>query len=139
MIIAIILVIGLLIIYGLHKNRQARDAEVKRRVAAVEAEMAQDKGKKEEVEAGFEEYVEKKKLEPDAQGRYYDRSYGDYITPAIWAAQISPLNNRFQDNTTSSQVHSCACACVSCACACACACAGGGAAGCSRKSLHECR
>jgi len=96
----------------------------------------------EEVEKGFEKYVEKKKIQPDAQGRYYDRGYGDYITPAIWAAIISNQINRTQASQPRTNVRpGCvsSCACVSCACACACACAGGGAAGCSRKSLHECR
>ena len=61
---------------------------MKKRIIVIEEEMARDKKKKEEVEKGFEEYVEKEKIQPDAQGRYYDRGYGDYITPAIWAAVI---------------------------------------------------
>ena len=85
-----------------------------------------------------------KNIQPDAQGRYYDRSYGDYITPAIWAAVISSQFSRsytqpYNRPATTSRPSCVACACVSCACACACACAGGGAAGCSRKTLHECR
>jgi len=103
--------------------------------------MAEDKAKKEEVEKGFREYVIEKGMEPDAEGRYYDRGYGDYITPAIWAAVIlSQQQQRARDAAAAaSGGYSCACACVSCACACACACAGGGAAGCARKTLHECR
>lgn len=139
-IIGIILAAGFLIFWGIRKNRQARDNEVKNRVAGIEEEMAKDKKKKEEVEEGFDQYVEKQKIQPDIQGRYYDRSYGDYITPAIWAAVISSqLNGQSGSGYVPPSNPSCACACVSCACACACACAGGGAAGCSRKSLHECQ
>jgi hypothetical protein len=104
--------------------------------------MAMDKVKKVAVQQDFEEYVEKKNIKPDAEGRYYDRSYG-YITPAIYAAIIA---NQMRTQSTmggsgyrTGCVSGCACACVSCACACACACAGGGAAGCSRKTLHDCR
>jgi hypothetical protein len=140
-IIAIILVIGFLIFWGIRKNRQAMDARTKERVLSIEEEMAADKKKKEEIEKGFENYVEKKNIQPDVQGRYYDRSYGDYITPAIWAGVIASQFNRQQTNLQGSGFRTgcVSCACVSCACACACACAGGGAAGCSRKSLHECR
>ncbi len=133
-VIGAIIIVGFLVFWGIRANRQARDAEAQRRVAAVEEEMAQNRKKREEIEKGFEEYVEKEKIEPDAQGRYYDRGYGDYITPAIWAAVILGEHNQ-QKTAPSGCV---ACACVSCACACACACAGGGAAGCSRKTLHEC-
>jgi hypothetical protein len=136
-IIGVILVVGLVIFWGIRVNRQARDSEVKRRVASIEEQMAADKKKKQEVEAGFEEYVEKKNIQPDEQGRYYDRSYGNYISPAIWAAVIAS-QYRSQQEKPNPPTHT-SCACVSCACACACACAGGGAAGCSRKSLHECR
>ena len=130
-----------LIVAGVRRAKRARDAELKARIAATEQEMAQDKAKKEEVEKGFREYVIEKGMEPDAEGRYYDRGYGDYITPAIWAAVIlSQQQQRARDAAAAaSGGYSCACACVSCACACACACAGGGAAGCSRKTLHECR
>jgi hypothetical protein len=138
-IIGVILVVGLLVFWGIRKNRQARDAEMKRRVATLEAEMAEDKKKKQEVEEGFEEYLDKNKIQPDAQGRYYDRGYGDYITPAIWGAVIANQYNRQQNPANNVPPSRPSCACVSCACACACACAGGGAAGCSRKSLHECR
>jgi hypothetical protein len=102
--------------------------------------MAADRAKRDKIEKGFGEYVEEKNIQPDAEGRYYDRGYGNYITPAIWAAVISSQYSNRQTNPSIGSVPpSCACACVSCACACACACAGGGAAGCSRKTLHECR
>ena len=139
----IVIAIIALIVIGVQKARQARDAELKARIAATEREMAEDKAKKEEVEKGFREYVIEKGMEPDAQGRYYDRGYGDYVTPAIWAAVILS-QQQARDAAAASAAsgrsggYSCACACVSCACACACACAGGGAAGCSRKTLHEC-
>lgn len=137
--IVIILAIGGLIFYAIRQNRKARDNEFKKRVESIQQEMDENKKKKEEVEEGFEKYVEKKGLQPDEQGRYYDRGYGNYITPAIWAAIIaSQYSNRNSGNVPPSH-SSCACACVSCACACACACAGGGAAGCSRKSLHSCK
>ena len=134
--------IGLLIFWGIRQNRKARDARIKEQALSIEEEMARDKKKKAEVEKGFEEYVEKKKIRPDEQGRYFDRSYGDYITPAIfWAIlanQSQQQLNRFSNTSYRSGCVS-ACACVSCACACACACAGGGAAGCSRKTLHRCQ
>jgi len=139
--IIVILIIGGLIFLAIRQNRRARDAEFKKRVASVEKEMARDKNKKGEIEEGFEKYVEEKGIQQDAEGRYYDRRYGDYITPAIWAAVISSQyanrNNQNPGNIPPAKP-SCACACVSCACACACACAGGGAAGCSKKSLHQC-
>jgi hypothetical protein len=129
----------LIIMLAVRKSRQARDAQVKERIAATEKAMAEDKAKREEIEKGFEEYVDKKGLKPDAEGRYYDRGYGDYITPVIWGAVLMNQQRAMIQNHSKTSTHSCACACVSCACACACACAGGGAAGCSRKSLHQCR
>jgi hypothetical protein len=139
-IIAVILVVGFLVFWGIRKYRQAQDARKIERVRSIEEEMAGDKKKREEIEQGFEKYVEEKDIQPDAQGRFYDRSYGDYITPAIWAGIIASQFNQGQtDQPRSGFGTGCvSCACVSCACACACACAGGGAAGCSRKSLHEC-
>ena len=137
----IVIAIVALIVVGVRRARQARAAELKARIAATEREMAEDRAKKEEVEKGFREYVIEQGMEPDEKGRYYDRSYGNYITPAIWAAVILS-RQQARDAAASyprSGGHSCACACVACACACACACAGGGAAGCSRKTLHECR
>ncbi len=136
-IIAVIVGMGLLIFWAIRQNRQARDSDIKRQVVVVEEKMAADVKKKKEIEAGFEKYVEKENIQPDEQGRYYDRSYGDYITPAIWAAVITNQYGRRDTPPKTGCVSSCAC--VSCACACACACAGGGGAGCSRKSLHECR
>jgi len=143
-VIAIIVLIALVVIWGIRKYRQAREDELNRRVVTIEAEMATDAKKKEEIDSGFKEYVEKEKIRPDAEGRYYDTQYGNYITPVIWAAMIMPqLQNKNTTGTSAaggyrSNKTSCACACVSCACACACACAGGGAAGCSKKTLHEC-
>jgi len=125
-----------MIVLAVRRSRQTRDEALKARIAATEKAMAEDAAKKEEVEKGFREYVIEEKIEPDEQGRYYDRGYGDYITPAIWAAVI--MGQQKQQNTPA-PARSCACACVSCACACACACAGGGAAGCAKKSLHECQ
>jgi hypothetical protein len=143
-VIGALVVIGViaLIVMGVRKAKEARDAELKARIAATERELAQDTTKKEEAEKGFREYVIEKGMEPDAQGRYYDRGYGDYITPAIWTAVIlhqQQQREAAQAAARSSGGSSCACACVSCACACACACAGGGAAGCAKKTLHECR
>jgi hypothetical protein len=138
-IVVVILFIGLIVFWSARRARQARDEEMKRRVKTVEEEMAQDKKKRDQIEQGFEEYVEKKNIQPDAQGRYYDRGYGNYITPAIWAAIILNQNRQYNNSQVPPPSRpSCACACVACACACACACAGGGAAGCSRKTLHRC-
>jgi hypothetical protein len=106
--------------------------------------MAKDPKKQQEIDEAFKKHVEKENLAPDAQGRYYDRGFGSYVTPAIWwailANQQRNIDNIARPPSGSNRpgcVHSCAC--VSCACACACACAGGGAAGCSRKTLHEFR
>jgi hypothetical protein len=138
--IIIAVVIGIVVValiwFGLRKLRQSQDAALKERISTTEKELAQDPKKQEAADKGFREYVIKEDIKPDAQGRYYDRSYGDYITPAIWAAII--LNQQAARNSQSSSCVHTSCACVSCACACACACAGGGAAGCSRKTLHEC-
>ena len=133
----ILILIYLLIVLAVRRNRQARDAEIKVRIAATEKELAEDREKEKAAEKGFKEYVDDKGIKPDQQGRYYDRSYGGYITPIIWMAILS--NQGRQAQNPAPRTPSCACACVSCACACACACAGGGAAGCSRKTLHECR
>jgi len=141
-VIAVIVGVGLLVFFVIRQNRKARDAQIREQALSIEEEMARDKKKKAEVEKGFEKYVEKKKIQPDEQGRYFDRSYGDYITPAIFwailASQRQQQLNRFSNTSYRSGCVS-TCACVSCACACACACAGGGAAGCSRKTLHEFR
>ncbi len=133
-------VVGL-IVFAVRRARQARDAALKERIAATERELALDPGKKKEAEKGFREYVIEEDIQPDEQGRYYDRSYGGYISPAIWSAVILDQQLRNQERAAAAAAaphSSCACACVSCACACACACAGGGAAGCARKTLHRC-
>ena len=137
--ILVVVLAGLiaLIVLAVRKAKEARDSALKARIAATERELAEDESKRAEAEKGFREYVIEKGMEPDEQGRYYDRSYGNYITPAIWAAVL--MSGQRNSTTPSDRVSSCACACVACACACACACAGGGAAGCSRKTLHECR
>jgi hypothetical protein len=130
---------GAIVVYAVRQNRLAREARLQYRIDSTQKEMAENQVRKKEIEEGFQEYVDKKGLEPDNEGRYYDRSYGNYITPAIWAAVI--LNNRSSvapSNLQQGNSSGCACACVACACACACACAGGGAAGCSRKTLHDC-
>ncbi len=142
-VLGIVLAGGFLTFLAIRKYQRDREVEVNRRAAAYEKEMAEDRNKKAEIESGFAAYIEKKKIEPDAQGRYYDRRYGNYITPAIWAASIyhaQPRRNQAQssDIVPPNRPHTPSCACVSCACACACACAGGGAAGCAKKSLHQC-
>jgi hypothetical protein len=140
-IIGIVVAAGGLIALAIYKSRQNREAELQKRVAAYEEEMAQNRNKKVEIEEGFKEYVDKKNIQPDAQGRYYDRGYGSYITPAIWAATIlyqQQQRNNAASAPPSNRPHTPSCACVSCACACACACAGGGAAGCAKKSVHDC-
>jgi hypothetical protein len=141
--VVLFVTLGLLFFFGLiflavRQYRKANDAAIKARVAAVEKEMAENKKRKTEIEEGFEKYVDDKKLQPDEQGRYYDRGYGGYITPAIWAAVILSHQSSSSGSSSHSSSPVSHCACVSCACACACACAGGGAAGCSRKTLHEC-
>jgi hypothetical protein len=132
---AVLIGIYLLITVAVRRARQARDEDIKNRIAATEKELAADREKAAKAEKGFKEYVEERGIQPDDQGRYYDRGYGGYITPIIWMAILSHQGR--QSQSSSARVSSCACACVSCACACACACAGGGAAGCSRKTLHE--
>jgi hypothetical protein len=140
--ICIIVLIGLLIFLAIYRYKKKRDAELKIRIENYEKEMAEDKTKKTEIESGFKEYVDQKKITPDAEGRYYDRSYGDYITPAIWAAVIFSQPNRNEGEAgippNNKKPHHPSCACVSCACACACACAGGGGAGCAKKTIHVC-
>lgn len=126
------------VVLAVRRNKQAN---LKRRIAATERAMATDAERREEVEKGFREYVIEEDIKPDEQGRYYDRSYGGYIPPAIWAAVILEQQRRqtyVPPATSHGNTPSCACACVACACACACACAGGGAAGCSQKTMHEC-
>jgi len=134
-IIVIAVVFVALIVFAVRRSRQARNEALKERIAATEREMAENAAKKAEIEKGFREYVITEDMQPDEQGRYYDQGYGGYITPAIWAAVIMGQQSR----QTGAACACVACACVACACACACACAGGGAAGCSRKTLHQCR
>jgi hypothetical protein len=145
-IVGIVVVIGLLVVGSVAWNRKQQEAYIRSKATAIEDEMAKNPEKQKEVDEKFKEYVEKKNLEPDAQGRYFDRSRGDYITPAIWWAILASQqrNNVITPPGSSGASHTTrpgcvSCACVSCACACACACAGGGAAGCSRKTLHEFR
>jgi hypothetical protein len=143
MTIVIVLIIAaavFIVVLGARKAKESKDAALKERIAATEKALAEDKTKAAEAEKGFREYVVTEGIEPDKEGKYYDRRYGDYISPAIWAAVL--MNQRGMTGAEETRRHNCACvacACVSCACACACACAGGGAAGCSRKTLHECR
>jgi hypothetical protein len=144
-VIIFLVVLGLIVLLAIWSVIRARQNREERRtylITEAEKEMADDPKKKEKIEKGFEKYVEEKGIEKDNQGRYYDRGYGDYITPAIWAAVLMRDNSRTASSGTSNAVNSgrssCACACVSCACACACACAGGGAAGCTKKGFHEC-
>ena len=87
--IGVVIVVILLIFWGVRKARQSAKDRAQQRIEVIEKEMAEDAEKKEEIEKGFEKYVEKEKLEPDDQGRYYDRRYGNYVTPAIWAAIIA--------------------------------------------------
>jgi len=143
-IIIVLVVIGgivMLAIWAAMRAKQKRDEANTILIEDTEKELVHDPIKKEKAEKGFEEYVDKKGIAPDEQGRYYDRGYGDYITPVIWAALLINNNNSQRPPGTSgfsgSSGHS-SCACVSCACACACACAGGGAAGCTKKGFHEC-
>ena len=145
-------VVGLVIWYYLKKrvNRKKREkARTYNDIMKLEAEMEQDPTKKREIEKGFREYVKEKNLQPDSEGNYYDKKNGR-ITPSVWAMTISERHRHmyrhyqpyvrphFHGGTRPYRPSCVACACVSCACACACACAGGGAAGCSRKTLHEC-
>jgi hypothetical protein len=140
--IGILVVIGLLVGVLVWNKRRKTKARTYNRIMQIEAEMEKDEKKREEIEEGFKDYVDKENLQPDEEGRYRNKKHG-YITPAIWAAVIS---NRYYQPYVHPYVRpgsgyrpSCvSCACVACACACACACAGGGAAGCSRKTLHEC-
>ncbi len=136
LIAGILLLFSFAVVRAVRHYREVQDTALKARIAATEKELAADAEKEQAAEKGFKEYVEGKKIEPDQEGRYYDKTYGGYITPVIWMAVLSNEGQQEQ-NPPHSASHSCAC--VSCACACACACAGGGAAGCSKKSLHECR
>ena len=146
-IIILLVVVGVIVmlsIWAAIRAKQKRDEANTILIEETEKQMADDPKKKAKIEKGFEDYVDKKKIEPDEQGRYYDRGYGDYITPVIWAAVLNrnSSNSRWTSMFTGSSSytggHSSSCACVSCACACACACAGGGAAGCTKKGFHEC-
>ncbi len=136
LVVGIMFLFAFLVVRAVRHIRQVQDTALKARIAATEKELAADKEKEKAAEKGFKEYVEGKAIKPDEQGRYYDKTYGDYVTPAVWVAVLSNQGQQAQ-NASRSPSHSCAC--VSCACACACACAGGGAAGCSKKSLHECQ
>jgi hypothetical protein len=141
--IVIILIIAAFVIiffvFASYKNKQAKLSAERDLIVTQERIIESDPVKKAEAEKGFKEYVLEEDIKPDKDGRYYDRGYGDYITPVIWAAILTNQNKQTTIGNGNSTRISCACACVSCACACACACAGGGAAGCSKKSLHQCQ
>ena len=111
-----------------------------------EAKEKWDKDKKDNKfsdieQASFDEFVDEKKLEPNANGDYYHN--GNFINPWIlfWALNSlsyrKPNMNVFTARGAGARGDSSciavSCACVACACACACACAGGGAAGCAKK------
>jgi hypothetical protein len=138
-ILIIVAFVTISFVFATYKNKQAKLAAEKDLIVTQEKIMEADPAKKIEAEKGFKEYILEEDIKPDKDGRYYDRGYGDYITPVIWAAILTNQNKQTTIDTGHSTCVSCACACVSCACACACACAGGGAAGCSKKSLHQCR
>ena len=144
-IIILLVIVGVVVmlsIWAAIRAKQKRDEANTILIEETEKQLAHDPIKKEKAEKGFEEYVDKKGIEKDEQGRYFDRGYGDYITPVIWAAVLNRnSSSRWTSIFTSSSGYTgghSSCACVSCACACACACAGGGAAGCTKKGFHEC-
>jgi hypothetical protein len=147
--VIILVLVGLMIVWRISAGRKEREAYIRSKATAIEDEMAKNPDKKKEIEDKFKEHLANDNLQADAQGRYYDRGFGGYVSPAIWWAILASPNRSFfgtpnSGNTTPPVHHTnpgCvhSCACVSCACACACACAGGGAAGCSRKTLHEFR
>ena len=56
---------------AIRQNRMP-GCRAKKRVESVNRKWRKTK-KKEEIEEGFENYVEQKGIQPDAQGRYYDR------------------------------------------------------------------
>lgn len=142
-IVGIIVVVGLLIFWRVSQGKKEREAYIRSKATSIEEEIAKNPAKQKEIDEKFREYVKEKGLKPDAEGRFYDRSYGNYLTPVLFWAILSSQQNKNAapppgaGSSNSGCIHSCAC--VSCACACACACAGGGAAGCSRKTLHEFR
>ena len=150
-VVGVILGLAVLVAFAVFRARRVREEKNAILITEAEKEIAADPDKRRAADKGFEDYVEKKHIGPDEQGRYYDRAYGDYITPVIWAAILMHEQDRAAARGSyfggggffggSGGGGSCvsSCACVSCACACACACAGGGAAGCARKSFHECR
>ena len=150
-----VFVIGLLLVMVATNRKRERPSTVEEYIfdekgnldhKLKEAKEKWDKDKKgsefsDKEQARFDEFVAKKKLEPDINGNYYYN--GNFINPWIlfWALNSLSYRKPNMDVFTtrgagarggsSCVAHSCAC--VACACACACACAGGGAAGCARK------
>jgi hypothetical protein len=78
-----------LIIIAVRKYRQDQEEALQTRITELEKTMAEDSAKKEKIEKGFREYVIDEGIEPDKEGKYYDRGYGGYITPAIWMAALA--------------------------------------------------
>ena len=150
-----VLLVGLLLVMVARSRKRERpsiseeyifDEKGNLDVRLKEAKEKWDKDKKgsefsDMEQARFDEFVAKKKLEPDINGNYYYN--GNFINPWIlfWALNSlsyrKPNMNVFTTGGAGARGgSSCiagSCACVACACACACACAGGGAAGCARK------
>ena len=56
--------------------------------AKIETDMIQDKDKRDEIERKFMEYIKRKNIFPDQEGRYLDPTYGFFITPSILEARI---------------------------------------------------
>jgi len=150
-----VLLVGLLLVMVARSRRRERPSTSEEYIfdekgnldnKLKEAKEKWDKDKKgsefsDKEQARFDEFVAKKKLEPDINGNYYYN--GNFINPWIlfWALNSlsyrRPIIDVFTTGGAGSRggsscvTHSCAC--VACACACACACAGGGAAGCAKK------
>jgi len=150
-----VLLVGLLLVMVARSRRRERPSTSEEYIfdekgnlddRLKEAKEKWDKDKKgsefsDKEQARFDEFVAKKKLEPDINGNYYYN--GNFINPWIlfWALNSlsyrRPIIDVFTTGGAGSRggsscvTHSCAC--VACACACACACAGGGAAGCAKK------
>jgi hypothetical protein len=149
-----VLLVGLLLVMVARSRRRERPSTSEEYIfdekgnldnKLKEAKEKWDKDKKgsefsDKEQARFDEFVAKKKLEPDINGNYYYN--GNFINPWIlfWALNSlsyrRPIIDVFTTGGAGTRGSSCvthSCACVACACACACACAGGGAAGCAKK------
>ena len=136
-IVGIIVVVGLLIFWRVSQGKKT--GSLYPSSYSHRRRNSEKPREKKEIDENSE--CQRKGLKPDAEGRFTTVPMATILRRFVLGYFIKQNKNAAPPPGAGSSNAGCihSCACVSCACACACACAGGGAAGCSRKTLHEFR